>query len=92
MGSLNEQQIALAIKAMNEYISASNSEGKTIVGIENNIDQKREQIIESHFPQMSIQFSQFLLLSFFLKTASFIQTCVFEISYTFRFYAFTESF
>jgi hypothetical protein len=44
---LNEQQIALAIKAMNEYISASNSKGKAIVGIENNIDQKREQVIES---------------------------------------------
>ena len=47
MGLLNEQQIALAIESMKEYISASNSEGKTIVGIETDIDQKREQVIES---------------------------------------------
>jgi len=33
---------------------------------------------------MSIQFSQFLLLSFYLKTAPVIQTRGSEISYTFR--------
>ncbi len=47
MGLLNEQQIALAIESMKEYISASNSEGETIVEIEIDIDQKREQVIES---------------------------------------------
>ena len=47
MGLLNEQQIALAIESMKEYISASNSEGETTVGIETDIDQKRELVIES---------------------------------------------
>ncbi|OEU43337.1 hypothetical protein BGV40_04615 [Methanosarcina sp. Ant1] len=39
----------------------------------------------AHFPQMSFQFSQFFLLSFFLETALLIQAYVFEISYTFDF-------
>lgn len=66
MGLLNEQQIALAIKAMNEYISASKFEGKTIVGIENNIDQKREQVIESELkPLLNDYLSGILELSEF---------------------------
>lgn len=46
MGSLNKQQIALAIEAMKEYSSAYNSEGKSIIEDGINIDQKREQVIE----------------------------------------------
>jgi hypothetical protein len=47
MGLLNEQQIALAIESMKEYMSALNSEGKTTAGVETDIDQKRELVIES---------------------------------------------
>lgn len=46
MGSLNKQQIALAIEAMKEYSSAYNSEGKSIFEDGINRDQKREQVIE----------------------------------------------
>lgn len=66
MGSLNEQQITLAVKALNEYLSAYNSEGKTIVGIEKNIDKNREQVIESELkPLLSDYLSGNLELSDF---------------------------
>lgn len=65
MGLLNEQQIALAIEAMKEYISALNSEGK-IVGIEADIDKNRELVIESELkPLLSDYLNGILELSDF---------------------------
>ena len=54
--------------------------------------QEKDSGTLSHFPQMSFQFSQFFLRSFFLKTALVAQTCVFEISHNFRHFAFIENF
>jgi hypothetical protein len=43
------------------------------------------------FPQMSFQFSQFFLLSFFLKNIEITQTFIFEIFQNFRPFAFIEN-
>lgn len=65
MDLLNEQQIELAIEAIKEYISASNTSGKT-VGIDDDFDQKREMVIESELkPLLSNYLSGNLDLSEF---------------------------